>query len=133
MQLSSVSAEKQNSEIRQQAEKLMKDQEWMQALIKWEVWFEDSLEHEREPNSFHDLGICKFNLGNASSAIKNLDTAANLQPDYGYRFAARGWMKQSIGDIKGAIADYKKALELDPEDVYTQNNLIILEEKRSKK
>ena len=42
-------------------------------------------------------------------------------------------MKQSAGDVVGAIADYKKAIELDPTDVYTQNNLIILEEKRSKK
>ena len=42
-------------------------------------------------------------------------------------------MKQSLGDDAGAISDYKKALELDPEDIYTQNNLIILEEKRNKR
>ena len=130
MQLSSVSTKKLNAETRQQAENLMKDKEWMQALMKWESWFENSLESEKDPNSYHDLGICKFNLGNVSSAIKDLDKAAILQPDYGYRFAARGWMKQSMGDTKGAISDYKKALELDPEDVYTQNNLIILEEKK---
>jgi Flp pilus assembly protein TadD len=105
----------------------------MQALVEWERWFAGSQESERDPNSYHDIGICKFNLGNVSSAIKDLDKAAELQPDYGYRYAARGWMKQSAGDTRGAIADYKKALELDPEDVYTQNNLIILEEKISKK
>ena len=42
-------------------------------------------------------------------------------------------MKQSMGDKTGAIADYKKAIELDPSDIYTQNNLIILEEKHNKK
>ncbi len=78
------------------------------------------------------MGICKFNLGRVTEAILDLDKAAELQPDYGYRFAARGWMKQSAGDDNGAIADYKKALELDPDDIYTQNNLIILEEKRGK-
>ena len=111
----------------------MKSREWMLALVEWESWHEKASENEKDPNSFHDLGICKFNLGRVSEAIKDLDKAADLQPDYGYRFAARGWMKQSAGDVNGAIADYKKAIELDPTDVYTQNNLIILEEKRSKK
>ena len=36
-------------------------------------------------------------------------------------------------EVSSAISDYKKALELDPEDIYTQNNLIILEEKRNKR
>ena len=31
-------------------------------------------------------------------------------------------------DVDGAIADYKKALELDPEDAITLNNLGLLEE-----
>ena len=110
----------------------MKNREWMLALVEWERWHEEVAEDEKDANSYHDLGICKFNLGRVPEAIKDLDKAAVLQPDYGYRFAARGWMKQSVGDDIGAIADYKKALELDPEDVYTQNNLIILEEKRTK-
>tara|TARA_B100001564_G_C20491523_1_gene601876 strand:- start:71 stop:451 length:381 start_codon:yes stop_codon:yes gene_type:complete len=120
-------------DIKKKAEELMKSREWMLALVEWESWHEKASENEKDPNSFHDLGICKFNLGRVSEAIKDLDKAADLQPDYGYRFAARGWMKQSAGDVNGAIADYKKAIELDPTDVYTQNNLIILEEKRSKK
>ena len=37
-------------------------------------------------------------------------------------------MKQASGDTHGAIADYKKALELDPEDAVTWNNLGLLEE-----
>ncbi len=129
MQLSIVSI----PDIKKKAEELMKSREWMLALVEWESWHEKASENEKDPNSFHDLGICKFNLGRVSEAIKDLDKAADLQPDYGYRFAARGWMKQSAGDVNGAIADYKKAIELDPTDVYTQNNLIILEEKRSKK
>ena len=110
----------------------MKNSEWMLALVEWERWHEVVTESEKDANSYHDLGICKFNLGRVVEAIKDLDRAAILQPTYGYRFAARGWMKQNAGDDVGAIGDYKKALELDPEDVYTQNNLIILEEKRTK-
>ncbi|MBM55554.1 MAG: hypothetical protein CMB32_03245 [Euryarchaeota archaeon] len=128
MQLSGVS----QKDIRNKAEVLMKNREWVLALIEWEKWHELIDENEKNPNSYHDLGICKFNLGRVKEAIADLDKAAKLQPDYGYRYASRGWMKQSMGDINGAIEDYKRAIELDPEDMYTQNNLIILEEKRSK-
>jgi len=121
-----------NNDNRIKAEELMKTREWMLALVEWERWHEEVAESEKDANSYHDLGICKFNLGRVPEAILDLDKAAILQPDYGYRFAARGWMKQSAGDDKGAIADYKKALELDPDDIYIQNNLIILEEKRTK-
>ena len=37
-------------------------------------------------------------------------------------------MKQALRDIQGAIADYEKAVELDPEDAITLNNLGLLEE-----
>lgn len=37
-------------------------------------------------------------------------------------------MKQAMGDLNGAIDDYKKAVELDPEDAVTWNNLGLLEE-----
>ncbi|MAO46131.1 MAG: hypothetical protein CL823_03185 [Crocinitomicaceae bacterium] len=118
---------------REKAEALMKTKEWILALVEWEKFHETASAEEKDPNSFHDMGICKFNCGRMKEAISDLDRAAELQPDYGYRFAARGWMKQSMGDRTGAIADYKKAIELDPSDIYTQNNLIILEEKRNKK
>ena len=110
----------------------MKNREWVLALMEWEKWHELVDGSEKNPNSYHDLGICKFNLGRVKEAIADLDIAAKLQPDYGYRYASRGWMKQNIGDVNGAIEDYKRAIELDPKDMYTQNNLIILQEKRSK-
>ena len=37
-------------------------------------------------------------------------------------------MKQACGDLRGAIEDYKRAVELDPEDAVTWNNLGLLEE-----
>ena len=126
VQLSSMST-------REKAEALMKTKEWILSLVEWEKFHETASIEEKDPNSFHDMGICKFNCGRIKEAISDLDRAAELQPDYGYRFAARGWMKQSMGDTTGAIADYKKAIELDPSDIYTQNNLIILEDKHNKK
>lgn len=38
-------------------------------------------------------------------------------------------MKQAAQDLDGALADYKKALELDPDDAITWNNLGLLEER----
>ena len=102
-----------------------KDNEINEIMSKSRVKIADDLDIV-DNNSFAFCWITDF-------PIFELDKAAIIQPDYGYRFAARGWMKQSAGDDKGAIADYKKALELDPNDIYTQNNLIILEEKRNKK
>ena len=39
-------------------------------------------------------------------------------------------MKQACGDLRGAIEDYKRTVELDPEDAVTWNNLGLLEEQR---
>jgi DNA-binding SARP family transcriptional activator len=37
-------------------------------------------------------------------------------------------MKQACGDLRGAVEDYKRTVELDPEDAVTWNNLGLLEE-----
>ena len=50
---------------------------------------------------------------------------ANLDPD---AMHDRAVCHFHCGDTHGAIADYKKALELDPEDAVTWNNLGLLEE-----
>ena len=76
----------------------------------------------------HDRAVCHFHCGEKEAALSWLNQAADTQPDYSYRYSSRGWMKQASGDIHGAIEDYKKALELDPDDAVTWNNLGLLEE-----
>ena len=61
-------------------------------------------------------------------ALDWLNKAVDVQPHYSYRYASRGWMKQACGDLRGAIEDYKRTVELDPEDAVTWNNLGLLEE-----
>ena len=82
-----------------------------------------------DADALHDRAVCHFHCGDKEEAIQLLDSAVNIQPDYSYRYASRGWMKQVNGDIHGAIDDCKKALELDPEDAITWNNLGLLEER----
>ena len=98
---------------------------WPEALEAWLAWWSDDV---TDPDAMHDRAICHFHCGEKEVALTWLNRAADTQPDYSYRYSSRGWMKQATGDTHGAIEDYKKALELDPEDAVTWNNLGLLEE-----
>jgi tetratricopeptide (TPR) repeat protein len=128
-----VTLETGNNEIRKRAIRLMEQREWQAALKDWDVWFSSTEKENLDPNAFHDRAICKFHTGNKDSAIDDLDEAVNLQPDYSYRFASRGWMKQAAGDSDGALDDYKHAIQLDPDDAIAHNNLGLLEETKGYK
>jgi len=111
----------------------MEERDWKAALIDWNIWFSSTEKDHLDPNAFHDRAICKFHTGSTAEAIEDLNEAAILQPDYSYRFASRGWMKQAAGDTDAAIEDYKHAIELDPEDTIAHNNLGLLEEAKGYK
>jgi tetratricopeptide (TPR) repeat protein len=83
---------------------------------------------EADPDWIHDAAMCHFHLGRKQEALLGLDRAALLQPAYGYRFASRAWLRQALGDLAGARADYERAIALDPEDAISLNNLGLLEE-----
>lgn len=102
--------------------------QWISALIAYEQAEQTHAGWENDPDFLNDWAVALFHNQRAHEGLALLDKAINLQPHYGYRYAARGWMKQALKDIKGAIADYEKALELDPEDAITLNNLGLLEE-----
>ena len=122
-----------NNAIRKRALSFMEQREWNAALIDWNIWFSSTDKNQLDPNAFHDRAICKFHTGDTAEAIEDLNEAAILQPDYSYRFASRGWMKQAAGDTDAAIEDYKRAIELDPEDTIAHNNLGLLEEAKGYK
>ena len=122
-----------NNAIRKRASRFMEQRDWKAALIDWDIWFSSTEKDHLDPNAFHDRAICKFHTGSTAEAIEDLNEAAILQPDYSYRFASRGWMKQAAGDTDAAIEDYKHAIELDPEDTIAHNNLGLLEEAKGYK
>ncbi len=122
-----------NNAIRKRASRFMEQRDWKAALIDWNIWFSSTEKDHLDPNAFHDRAICKFHTGSTAEAIEDLNEAAILQPDYSYRFASRGWMKQAAGDTDAAIEDYKHAIELDPEDTIAHNNLGLLEEAKGYK
>jgi tetratricopeptide (TPR) repeat protein len=63
-------------------------------------------------------------------AFEDLDLAIYLQPENPYRYSSRAYVKDFFGDVAGAIEDYEKCLELDPEDLIAHNNLGLLIEKQ---
>ena len=112
-------------DMRRQAEAHYEAQRWAEA----EPLF-DTLSREIEPdgNLLHDRAVCLFQLGRKTESLDLLNRAAALEPDNPYRYASRAWIRAAMKDVDGAIDDYRKALELDPDDAITLNNLGLLEE-----
>lgn len=112
-------------DMRRQAEAHYEAQQWAEA----EPLF-DTLSREIEPdgNLLHDRAVCLFQLGRKTESLDLLDRAAALEPDNPYRYASRAWIRAAMKDVDGAIEDYRTALNLDPDDAITLNNLGLLEE-----
>lgn len=102
--------------------------QWDRALLNFNQAIAAESGWNQDPDFKHDRAIALFHSGNKNEALNELNDAVTLQPGYGYRYAARGWMKQALKDVHGAIADYKAAIELDPEDAISLNNLGLIEE-----
>ena len=65
-------------------------------------------------------------------AILDFDKAQQIEHN-SYRYSSRAFVKAHIKDVEGAIKDYQKAIELDPDDAIAHNNLgIILEQQGHK-
>ena len=109
------------------AEALLKAQSWQDAHDAFRDLVDGGPEAEN-PDAVHDWAICCFYLDQIPKALTLLDRAVTLQPDYGYRYASRAWMRAAAKQYDGAMADYRRAIELDPEDAVSQNNLGLLEE-----
>lgn len=62
-------------------------------------------------------------------AAAQFELALKLDSNNPYRYSSRAFFKDRIGDLKGAIEDYEKAIALDPEDAIALNNKGLVEEK----
>lgn len=118
-----VTLKKTNIKIKKCALALMKSHRWKDALKEWEVWFNETENSHTNTNALHDRAICKFHLSDLVSAIKDLDAAAELQPEYGYRFSSRAWMKQANGDTDGAIGDNAKKKSVKKTENHNANTI----------
>ena len=113
------------TELRERAEAQYQSGEWAPALTAFDALLEQGI---RDGNLIHDRAVCLFQLGRKKEALEQLDAAVALEPDNPYRYSSRAWIRAALKDVDGAIADYRKALDLDPDDAITLNNLGLLEE-----
>jgi tetratricopeptide (TPR) repeat protein len=74
-----------------------------------------------------ELLISEFNLyvetGQNEKAIANIDKAIAANPGNASYVFVRGKLKETSGDLAGAEADYKLALEIDPENLDANHDL----------
>lgn len=104
---------------------LTKDQKFLEALKLYDVALTND---NSNPDILHDRGVCLFHLKRSEPALDDFNRAAELQPDYSYRYSSRAFILSSMKRYDEAAADYQKAIELDPEDAVAHNNLGMLYE-----
>ncbi len=78
---------------------------------------------------FGERAVANFHLQQLRPALADANKAVELDPANPYRYTSRAWFRDSMGDINGAVADYKIALQLDPDELVAINNYILLKEK----
>jgi len=91
----------------QQARASAEAGQWQSALVGFDEAERANPDWGLDPDFLNDRAVALFHNDRAHESIALLDKAINLQPNYGYRYAARGWMKQALRDILGAISDYE--------------------------
>lgn len=86
--------------------------------------------HPDHPDILSDRGVAYLHLKNRTLCFDDLNRSLELEPLKSYRYASRAYAKNFFGDLDGAITDYEKAVELDPDDAIAYNNLgLLLEQK----
>lgn len=84
-----------------------------------------------EATIYSERGVSYFHNKQIDLSLKDMDKAVELEPYKAYRYSSRAFIK-AYRDVEGAIADYKKAIEIDPKDEISFNNLGLLEENRGR-
>ena len=75
-----------------------------------------------------ETGVALFNLERIKEALVYLNNAADVEPDNSYRYSSRAYVKGALKDYEGAVLDYQKCIELDPDDSIAYNNLGLAQE-----
>ena len=95
-----------------------------------ELYTEALKEAPKHCDILGDRGVAYMHLKDKERCMNDLNETIALQPQKAYRYACRAFARNSFGDIDGAVKDYEKAVELDPDDAVAHNNLgLLLEQK----
>lgn len=86
------------------------------------------VDDESDANAYCHRGIAYLNLEAYDLSLADMNKAVELDPEYGFRYQARAYLKTRLKDHDGALADYQKAVDLDPSDPIAYNNLALAQE-----
>ncbi|KAF3887995.1 MULTISPECIES: serine protease [Nostocales] len=71
-----------------------------------------------QPLQYILRGEIHRNMGDTQEAIKDFDTALNLQPDNPFAYRQQGVARSQEGNYQGALADLNKAISLQSDNAY---------------
>lgn len=115
------------NKLHEKADGLLKKGQIEEAL---KIYLDLLKTHQSSPDLVSDIGVAYLHKNNRELCMQYMNLAIELQPDYGFRYACRAFAHNHFKDLDAAIADYNKAIELDPDDAVAHNNLgLLLEQK----
>ena len=115
-----------NSEHKK-AQELLDDQKFEKSLVAFDKALKLDSNH---PDILSHRGVLHLHMNQKKKCFDDLELSLKLDQDYGYRYAALAYAKDYFGDLESAIKLYQKAVEVDPEDAISHNNLGMLMEKQ---
>jgi tetratricopeptide (TPR) repeat protein len=69
-----------------------------------------------EGSATHNIAVIKRSRGEQAESEKLLNQAIEKSPGLPYPYAARAYFRYHHNDLKGALEDYNKVIQLDPDD-----------------
>jgi tetratricopeptide (TPR) repeat protein len=112
-----------SNKIHEKAHKAFEDGQLQEAIKLYTKALE---ENPKDCNILSDRAVAYLHTEEREQCLNDFNAAVELQPNYGFRYASRAFARRKFGDLDGAIEDYEKAVELDPEDAIGHNNLGLL-------
>lgn len=85
---------------------------------------------KNHPDILSHRGVVYLHLNQKKKCLDDLLLSLELDEVNAYRYASLAYARDYFGDLEGAIKDYQKAVEIDPEDAISHNNLGLLLEKQ---
>src|SRR5690554_2132050 len=115
-----------NSEHKK-AQELLDEQKFEKSLIAFNKALKLNPNH---PDILSHRGVLHLHMNQKKKCFDDLELSLRLDKDYAYRYAALAYAKDYFGDLDAAIELYEKAVQIDPQDAISHNNLGLLMEKR---
>lgn len=109
------------------AQELLDQQKLDKSLIAFNKALAEAPNH---PDILSHRGVVYLHLNQKKKCLDDLLLSLKLDKDNAYRYASLAYARDYFGDLEGAIKDYQKAVEIDPEDAISHNNLGLLMEKQ---